>query len=374
MSSEANNDTADAPVSTVATSEPPTSAQAAEDAPTAIPSVIVDPLLNQASSAPLPSVIIDPTISAQSEIEAQPAEPEAQTSETAGDGDSEDDDAAWSAGTFSDHDADRFADSMRPSWDMHVAESEGGQWSAANVAPAAHNIGPAPTGRAVAPSNDSDGLPPVVLSSGIDKRMAFAGIGGLVLIIIAIWSMVDTKPDVPPPSWKGTTQTAPATAKPPAPAIATPAPVIPAPAPAAAAPTADLPPATPQVAAPSIPTQAPTPSAPAVTPTQPAEAKTVHVRISTTPSGAELKLDGERVPNPFDAWVNRGGSHNVVADADGYTQREWSIAFDQDQTLSLVLKREEAKRPARRVRRPAPRPTTSKTRPRGAGFVTDNPY
>ncbi len=378
MSSEANNDAADTPANDLATKETsPSVDDAATPESAGLPSVIVDPALAPEAPTALPSVIVDPIMSVPPSIEtASIAAPHVDAGDT---GAREDDDGAWSAGTLSDHDADRFADSMRPSWDMPAADTED-SWSAANAfATTATQI---PTGRAVAPSNDSDGLPPVVLKRSLDKRMITAGIGGLLLIALALWSMIDHKPEAPP-AWEGTSTNAPATPSAPAPPSAPP----PGTSPAASAPAAATP--TPPVATPSVPpvttTAAPAPlapapteapSAPVPTPTTPSPTtpKTVHVRISTTPSGAELKLDGERVPNPFDAWVTAGGAHKVVADASGYTQREWSITFDQDQTLSLVLKREEAKRPVRRTRRPAARAPQSKSRPRGAGFVTDNPY
>lgn len=127
----------------------------------------------------------------------------------------------------------------------------------------------------------------------------------------------------------------------------------------------------------------------APSPRKPVQRNTVHIRVTTSPRSSRLKLDGTSVPNPFDAWVAKGGTHRFAAQADGYIQQSRTVSFDRDQSVSLELPAVEkpaaAARPAPKVRRTIstrPRATRRKrvrrkaasSRKRGASFVTENPY
>jgi hypothetical protein len=230
----------------------------------------------------------------------------------------------------------------------------------------------------------SDSIPPVAISRGLDRRILIGGAAVVVVIGFAIWSMAGGEPE-PPPSWDTGTGTTP-TAKPQTPAPIAAAPTTPTDAPVVTTPPAaalpDPEPAAPTptgIVAPNVPTVIAVPdTAPiAAAPPEPQPPKSIHLRISTSPTNADITLDGDAVPNPFDAWVPRAGTHAITLSAEGFVERTWDVNFDQDRTLALALKREAARRTsARRPPRPStPRtPTPRRDRPRGAGFVTDNPY
>lgn len=360
MSSDANNEAAVPSNDPAATAAPEASADGTHpDTNTALPSVIIDPSLDQAADAPNPGLGV---------ADASTLTPAAPASEVAP---HDEDESSWTVGAMSEFDADRFADNLRPSWEAPAVRDQA-TWSAgaAPLTPAAARIG------TFTPSRDSsDSLPPPVLARGLDRRILAGIAAGVLVILLTLWSLVGGEPETLP-AWNGQSEASGATPKPP---TATREPNA---APAAEPPAAE-PPASPSVAKPmpiaaAVPPQATQePKAPAAPPTppEPTRPKSVHVRISTVPANAELTLDGDSIPNPFNAWVAESGARAIVASADGYTERTWSVTFDQDQTLSLVLKRIVAPTPPRPARpRPAPRKPAKPTKPRGAGFVTDNPY
>jgi len=358
MSSDANNEAAEPSDDSSAPAAPEASADGTHAATiAALPSVIVDPSLDQPADVPA-SGGDDTSAPTPFAPASEPAPPD-------------DDEGAWAVGAMSEFDADRFADSLRPSWEAPAVRDQAA-WStgAAPLTPASTH-----TDTFTASRNSSDSLPPPVLARGLDRRI-LAGIGaGVLVILVTVWSLVGGEPEAPP-SWSGQTEANRATAKaPPAgpePSTATattPSAVQPATALSNAEQTPSVPTALPQ--APLEPAPAATPPTPQV-PTRP---KSVHVRISTVPASADLTLDGDSIPNPFDAWVAESGARAIVASAEGYAERTWSVTFDQDQTLSLVLKQIVTATPRRPARpRPAPRKPAKPSKPRGAGFVTDNPY
>lgn len=360
MSSDANNEAAEPSDDSPAPAAPEASADGTHAATnSALPSIIIDPSLDQPTDLPSPGVNGDDT-SAPAPAAPGEAAPH------------DDEEGAWSVGAMSEFDADRFADSLRPSWEVPAVRDQAA-WSTggAPLTPASTHVDAFTSSR-----SSSDSLPPPVLARGLDRRL-LAGIGaGLLVILVTLWSLVGGEPE-PPPSWNGQTEASRATSTPP--------PVAPEPNTPSATPPATPPAVEPVTApdlaepAPSVPaavppqaTQEPTTAAATTTPPAPTRPKSVHVRISTVPASAALTLDGDSIPNPFDAWVAESGARAVVASADGYAERTWSVTFDQDQTLSLVLKRNVTPAPRRPARpRPAPR---KPAKPRGAGFVTDNPY
>jgi len=219
--------------------------------------------------------------------------------------------------------------------------------------------------------------------------------------------------DVPAPSAAPapaapTAPTAPPTPVPsaaPAPAAApTPAPSTPAPTSAPAAALAGQPPKSvtdmnavvayaPADKAPSPATPSAAPAAralpaPAIAavPDKPARRPaTVHVRISAVPSQAALTLDGETIPNPFEADMVKGGKHRVQASAPGRRSADVTLKFDQNRVLELKLAEVRTAAAKSRRQRPTranapprtPRPASSSPAAdstRGAGFVSESPY
>ena len=84
----------------------------------------------------------------------------------------------------------------------------------------------------------------------------------------------------------------------------------------------------------SIVTAPPTVAAPPVT----TPAPTVRLQITTVPADAELRFDGQRVPNPFDGDVPASSeTHTIVASAEGYAPeaREMPLEFPMRVTLEL---------------------------------------
>ncbi len=63
----------------------------------------------------------------------------------------------------------------------------------------------------------------------------------------------------------------------------------------------------------------------------------VHIRVTTLPSTAELSLDGSRVPNPFEAWVPPSGRHEFRAQAKGHKKVWRLLDFGENQTVQLKL-------------------------------------
>ena len=64
----------------------------------------------------------------------------------------------------------------------------------------------------------------------------------------------------------------------------------------------------------------------------------VNVLVSVSPVRAAVLVDGEAVPNPWQAHVVRSdGAHRITASADGYKGEERVVSFDSDQTLVMEL-------------------------------------
>jgi hypothetical protein len=135
----------------------------------------------------------------------------------------------------------------------------------------------------------------------------------------------------------------------------------------AAAPTAATKPTPPSAAAPKAVAQ------PSVAP---AQAK-VLLSLAAFPPNTQLRIDGGIVENPFRMRLPRASKHRVEARAPGYAPESRVVRMDGDMQLMFSLKRD----PIRDVK-PDPykdaRHSASNgpgaSHPRGAGFVTDNPY
>lgn len=159
-----------------------------------------------------------------------------------------------------------------------------------------------------------------------------------------------------------------------APAAATPAATANAPtakAAAASAPAAAVVPAKPAAAAQATVAKAAPESAHAAA-TKPAEPATLAgpplLVVRAVPDNAQLWLDGQKMPNPFDTRLPLGSKHKIEARQEGFEASSQTIRLESDARLTITLKRET----------PAPAPHI-KVQPlpegsRGAGFVTTNPY
>jgi hypothetical protein len=92
--------------------------------------------------------------------------------------------------------------------------------------------------------------------------------------------------------------------------------------------------------------------------------------VHAIPDSAQLWLDGQRMSNPFDTRLPLGSKHKIEARHDGFETSSQSIRLEADARLTITLRRTApppAPAPPIKVRPPA-------DAPRGAGFVTSNPY
>lgn len=106
-----------------------------------------------------------------------------------------------------------------------------------------------------------------------------------------------------------------------------------------------------------------------------AEPKPVHARdpllvVRAVPESAQLWLDGARVSNPFEVRLPRGGKHKIDAKSFGFEASSQTVRIESDAKLTIALRRvTPAPEPHLQVR-----PLSAARTPRGAGFVTTNPY
>jgi hypothetical protein len=333
-------------------------------------------------------------------------------------------------GGLSAEEAERFAASIRPSWEPPEGKDYGAGAATPAVATGAAARNTAAGVIPVGAVEDIKGLP------GSQRRRGLLITTAAVLSFFALAALgiMTSRPDVPTTQQStrlsasngAARQTVLTASKPVAPQKTTPTaapatasasdvtapstPAAPA-APTAAAPTT-LPPAAPAaVTAPPATTPAPVtvqPAAPAaaspiaaappqppvgvVANAAPASEKprapvTVHMQIAARPSRARMTLDGSPIPNPFEADVIKGGKHRLQAHADGHRSADITVNFDRNRDLTLKLDpiATPTARPkkARRAR-PATQPAASTPRPgkpaaeaapaRGAGFVSESPY
>jgi len=351
-----------------------------------------------ADARAVPSIIVDPALAAlMSEAAAQPdpirgsgqgnggtaqagavQAPAATAPEPSGD-----------QNELSAEDAERFAASIRPSWQPPEGKDYGNGAAAAVVASTPVTPGTAAMARLAPAEEDAiKGLPGSERKRGLMITTA-AVLGFFALAALGI---ATSRPDVPaasePSAAAPKTVVAPPKLSPRTRKAAPAAPAVPAPVPttapgasaavpappsaspasagaAAAAPTAAiaLPPAAP-AQAPPVPTPIGTPPPPtgtqpmppsaavtlpspqSVTSAQtrvaparekPVEPATVHIQILARPKHARLTLDGSPIPNPFEADVVKGGKHRVQAHADGHRSNDLTISFDRDRDLELKL-------------------------------------
>jgi hypothetical protein len=270
--------------------------------------------------------------------------------------------------------ADRLAESFRPSWEPPT--------------PIAIQA-PEPS-TAVMPQSAPEARP-VLISEvpGARPRSGLLMAGGAVLSFVALavlgWAM--TLSDAPPDKARaGAPQesSAPAPSAPPK-QIAPERPRAPAAAPALPEPTPHSPELA-AAAAPAIP--APTPVAtpePTPPPVEPEpEPMLVALRITTSPREAKLVLDGAAVPNPYDAMLPKGERYELEASAPGYQGRTLTIDLERERRVALELERERRAAPraepapAKAVappKRKRSRPARATVEPKkGAAFVEESPY
>ncbi|MCG8554881.1 MAG: hypothetical protein MJD61_06275 [Proteobacteria bacterium] len=138
----------------------------------------------------------------------------------------------------------------------------------------------------------------------------------------------------------------------------------------------------------------PVAAAPSVKPEQARPKPRVHIRIAANPAHARLLWDGERVDNPFDKWLPKGGRRSLRAEAEGYAPVRLSVSLNRNRSLVLRLKQRSKPRArserdkVARAQRPgqAAKPDSPSVRPskpaspkakrkkRETPFVRSNPY
>lgn len=355
--------------------------------------------------------------------ETQPA-PESPQRQGAGD------DGAWSAAALSADQADALASRFRASWETDpepapaaptaaaqaTASRPADRWTAATAPIAGAALG-ASAGTAQAAQAQAQARAPSAAAS--PRRRAYSseaelpalpvaksnrvllfgaiGLVGVVGVLVLSLSLSGRSSHAATPSRdigratpEPTTDPAPSTdpaaalAEPvavPAPTPAAPVPAVPTPAPVAVAPT-PVPTTAPvpvPVPAPVAAVVAPPVVAPVPVPVAPPPPPMVRVRLRAAPSSAQVSLDGARVSNPYDTRLAQGGTHRVDVTADGFTPVTRTVSFGRDVNETIELARAPvAAAPTPRAQprrpRPRPRPAARPRTPRGAGFVTDNPY
>ncbi len=260
-------------------------------------------------------------------------------------------------------DAERFAASFRPSWEP--------------AAPSAPRS-PVPTPLSPLPAAMPEPEPEVDVSlvpGAREKKRALmmtaGAVAGFVLLgALGLMSSLGA-PRAPEPAHA------------PAPALehAKPAPAAAPPAAPSAAPQPQELGATPEAKPPVPEPSAPEPAAPAPAAAPPTPL--VHLRVSASPSDAELLIDGARVANPYEGDAPKGSRMRVLAQASGYHSHDVTLSLDQDRSLDVHLdKIRVAARPRHvhvRVHHPrpvqrAPSPAKPAPQPKGAGFVSESPY
>jgi serine/threonine protein kinase len=116
------------------------------------------------------------------------------------------------------------------------------------------------------------------------------------------------------------------------------------------------------------PAPAPAAAAPAMpsAPVEPARAATVHLHLTTTPVGATVELDGQRLgATPLDVDVAKlDGDAQLVVSRDGFVDVKQRLDLRSDQSVSLVLPA--IARPLRAIKRPAPPPPSRRDTARAA--------
>ncbi|NOY93713.1 MAG: hypothetical protein GXP55_21215 [Deltaproteobacteria bacterium] len=262
----------------------------------------------------------------------------------------------WANERLSAVEADALASAIRPSWEV-----DAGGWSSVDEPPtndaSAQAVPQVTTGPSivvddevfrevpVAPvsfDQDEDPILPVSRSPG--KMLAiFGGIAVVgVLVVVGSFmgggetetptpqSAVGTTTPTPQAAAAGTTEVAGATAEPQPEANAQDL------QPQTPEPEANAQDPQPQTPEPEANAQDPQPQTPEPQPE--AAPPQVQVSLRATPSGAQLTLDGERIPNPYQAELPVDGrQHQVVATLEGYRETTRTLGFDRDRNETLTL-------------------------------------
>ena len=372
-----------------------------------------------AGTEAVPTIVVDPTL--QQEADAW-SKRNGNLSQPPASGPPAEDDPAPSQGlgdALTADEAERFAASFRPSWEPAPATATG----APSEPPAGPSEQPAAASTPAPPAGDDE--LPVALPGHTGSRRPLLIAGGAVIGfgLVTYLAIASSSNDAPAavtepvavaepaavaeapataavaevseqPSLPADAPKQPASAQPAAPSAqasvtppsgALPAPDQPeAPSPvgpseaAAQAPAAQAPPAQAQEAPPgqgdTLNTTAAAAQPPQAQP--PAEAAEeeprVRVDLTTVPRRARIEVDGKRVKNPYQAELDPSGNHDVRVSARGYETRSWTLSFDRDQKLTLSLSKAQVadKRPAA----PKPRKRKREGRKKGAGFVAESPY
>jgi hypothetical protein len=105
---------------------------------------------------------------------------------------------------------------------------------------------------------------------------------------------------------------------------------------------------------------------------EPQKEPEARIVIRTVPRSATLHIDGKRVANPYETTVAASEEpHRIRAQAPGYGQKTRTVRFDQDRTATLRLQK--AQRRPRQPQRREPANRGGESDDEGA-FVKENPY
>lgn len=296
-------------------------------------------------------------------------------------------DTEWSGGRLSTVDAEAFAASIRPSWDVDWSGAASAEASNARTSASQSGVrGELDHGATVRAAPLFQDLPvPVaaeepVIPGGRSSGMMLALVALLFLagIVVVGIAFLD-EPEAPtgqfadPPVGE-----APRVTNPPAPAVGEPAAALPAEAALSAVPEEAVPEVVPEVAPEPVPEVVPEP--PAMT----------RIVVTVRPANARVELDGAPLTNPDAEFPRDGETHVLRASADGYQPREVNVRFDRPRRETEIrLAAIPAPTPMREVApmratpmRATPAATPMRATPMrasmaasmGAGFTTDNPY
>lgn len=120
-------------------------------------------------------------------------------------------------------------------------------------------------------------------------------------------------------------------------------------------------------AAPTLAPSIATDTAPASDSAGPVQAQGPLLSVRALPEDSKVWLDGQRVDNPFEVRLPHGSKHRIEARSDGYEMSSQTVRLESDASLTITLRRSTPPAVLRVQKQP-------ESHPRGAGFVTTNPY
>jgi serine/threonine-protein kinase len=121
-------------------------------------------------------------------------------------------------------------------------------------------------------------------------------------------------------------------------------------------------------------TPAPAPVVAAVVPPAPAPPSKVAIRISVTPPGARVSVDGVPLATPFLELPRGSAPPTLRAEADGFVPVSQQVPTDGDRTVTIQLQPTPAAAPAARAEKPRAKAPAKKAAPVGKTEVIEDPF